>query len=222
MKLYLSFSRSILLILLISLSAVTQAAMSYNDLIVTEVMANPSAVSDSNGEWFEIYNTTSQNIELNHLIIRDSGSNSHTLNSAFTLNIGSGEYFVLGNNGNTAENGGYLADYVYSSFTLANSNDDIILEIDGIEIFSLNYTSTSGFGTAGISMELAALTDFPASANDYQFTPNTLTYGDGDLGTPGLAGSNAVTSAVPLPASAWLFATAIVSLLRIRRHSEPN
>jgi hypothetical protein len=34
-------------------------------LIITEIMKNPSAVGDSDGEWFEIYNNGSQDININ-------------------------------------------------------------------------------------------------------------------------------------------------------------
>ncbi len=39
------------------------------DLIITEIMNNPSAVGDSEGEWFEIYNNGSQDININGLEI---------------------------------------------------------------------------------------------------------------------------------------------------------
>ncbi|MEC9273931.1 MAG: lamin tail domain-containing protein, partial [Candidatus Neomarinimicrobiota bacterium] len=94
-------------------------------VVITEVMPNPSAVSDSYGEWFEIFNLDSLTINLNGWIIRDEGSDSHIINS--TIEIQPGEYMVLGRNGNESVNGGYVSDYTYSAFALANSNDEIIL-----------------------------------------------------------------------------------------------
>jgi hypothetical protein len=43
------------------------------DIIITEIMQNPSAVNDSEGEWFEVYNTTGADINLDGWEIRDDG-----------------------------------------------------------------------------------------------------------------------------------------------------
>ncbi len=48
------------------------AAIVAGDLVISEVMANPSAVSDTTGEWFEIYNSSGAAIDLNGLILMDS------------------------------------------------------------------------------------------------------------------------------------------------------
>ena len=48
-------------------------------LVINEIMQNPSAVSDSNGEWFEIYNPTDAEVDINGWTIRDDGSNSHVI-----------------------------------------------------------------------------------------------------------------------------------------------
>ena len=52
-------------------------------------------------------------------------------------------------------------------------------------------------------------------AANYGLTPPALVYGPGDAGTPGFAGS-AELSPVPLPAAAWLFASALLGLLSTR------
>ena len=43
---------------------VDETFIDYGDLLVTEIMLDPVAVSDSNGEWFELYNTSSSPIAL--------------------------------------------------------------------------------------------------------------------------------------------------------------
>ncbi len=40
------------------------AAPASSDLIITEIMQNPSAVEDANGEWFEIYNSGSSPVDM--------------------------------------------------------------------------------------------------------------------------------------------------------------
>ena len=45
------------------------ATINSGDLLISEVMANPAAVSDSNGEWFELFNASLHSIDLNGLTI---------------------------------------------------------------------------------------------------------------------------------------------------------
>ena len=188
------------------------ATINSNDLLISEVMANPAAVSDSNGEWFEIFNASMLSINLNGLVISDNGSNNHTIDAGQSLLIAPGDYFVLGNNGDPDSNGGYNADYVYNGFSLTNSNDQISIRNDRIEITRLEY-SGSPFGIAGFSAELLAQVLAPA-ADQYGVTPNETIYqyGDGDFGTPGSAGTVNLTvyTPVPLPGTIWLMATALL------------
>lgn len=188
------------------------AAIAPGDLMITEVMANPAAVSDTLGEWFEIYNRSGTSLDLDGLVIRDSGSNQHTVSGPLVINADS--YFVFGRSADTALNGGYTADYEYSNFTLGNSSDDIILEFNNIVIDSLSYNGDPSFGIAGVSAEL--------TSSGFAATPLGLVYGDGDSGTPGFAGSDSsldlsAPSAVPAPAAGWLMASALASLMARRR-----
>ena len=43
------------------------------DLVITEVMQNPAAVSDSVGEWFELYNASTAPIDLRGMAVADLG-----------------------------------------------------------------------------------------------------------------------------------------------------
>ncbi|MEE8058734.1 MAG: lamin tail domain-containing protein [Pseudomonadales bacterium] len=108
------FSRRIVLpTLLLSLShysSFVSAAIVPGDLLLTEVMANPAAVSDTNGEWFEVLNTTNSSIDIDGLVLRDNGSNQHTVNNGGALWIGAGKYFVFGRSSDTANNVVYQAD----------------------------------------------------------------------------------------------------------------
>ncbi len=183
------------------------------DLLISEVMANPSAVSDANGEWFELFNASANSIDINGLTISDDGSNSHQINNGISLLIAPGAYFVLGRNGSSADNGGYIADYVYSDFTLGNTLDQIVLSDNTNEIVRLNYTGLP-FGASGISAELINQLTNPDESN-YQASQNNQ-YGLGDIGTPGRSGSFELVSAstVPIPGAVWLFASALLVLSR--------
>ena len=208
------------LALSLSLLSFTLGAAPINpgDIIVSEILANPAAVADSAGEWFELYNTSAINIDINGLVLRDNGSNNHTIASSTPLLIAPGGYRVLGRSGDSAANGGYLPDYVYSNFSLSNSSDDIILESNGIEIFHLSYSSADNFGQAGVSM---VLSEIPAaiSAADYQPSGPEIVFGDGDRGSPGTGklGSTNAVSDVPLPAGGLLFCSSLGLLAGIKR-----
>lgn len=186
----------------------TQAA-SVTELLITEVMANPLAVGDSSGEWFELFNPTSTAVELSGITLFDLGSNRHEISPDASLLVNPGEYFVMARNGNFDSNGGFTADYVYGSdFSLGNSDDEIIFADLSGELLRLDYTS--GFAPSGASMELIS-----SSMLQENFTVSSSVYGLGDLGTPGSAGSYAFggdTSPVPLPAAIWLFIAGLLSL----------
>ena len=159
----------------------------YNDevLIITEIMPDPAAVSDSYGEWFEIYNTSDSSINLNGWVLKDAGNDEHIIvNDTMPVLIESGEYFVLARNGDETSNGGLNADYVYSGFNLSNSEDEIILTDSlGAIVDEVHYSNNWNFDS-GVSMEThSADLDNNLAGNWYAAT---VQYGDGDYGTPGV------------------------------------
>jgi len=186
-------------------------AATVSDLFITEVMADPSQVSDGNGEWFELFNPTAEAIDLEGIILSDNGSNNHTITTGGALLVNPGQYFVMARNGNSASNGGFIADYVYGGFTLGNSGDQIVFSSNLTELLRLDYSAN--FDSSGTSMELIANTMTEAN---YALTDADLIYGSGDIGTPGMAGSF-VPSPVPVPAAVWLFGSGLVGLAGIGR-----
>jgi len=98
----------------------------YDILVITEIMKDPSLVDDSNGEWFEILNNGTRSLQLSGWTIEDLNTDMHTISQSIELDIG--EYFVLGNNDNYDSNGGVDIGYQYSSITLQNSSDAIIIK----------------------------------------------------------------------------------------------
>jgi len=157
------------------------------DLIITEFMADPTGtVADEDGEYFEIYNTTNANIDMNGFTIADDGNDSFVV--ASSVIVPAGGYVVFGKNGNTAVNGGITVDYDYpDNIFLSNTSDEIVVICNGVEIDRVNYTSA--FPTLpGISTELALdkynATDNDDSANWGEATSN---YHTDNKGTPGTA-----------------------------------
>lgn len=171
------------------------------DVIITEIMQNPTAVSDNDGEFFEIYNTTGSTIDLDGWVIKDKDSESHTIDNGGPLNINSGEYLVLGRNLDTATNGGVNVAYQYSSFFLGNSSDEVILEDNGVTIDSVAYDNGSTFpDPSGASMELTdILLDNNVGTN--WLTATSAWIGSaGDFGTPGASfgGTNSAPDPVAI------------------------
>jgi len=169
---------------LIFLGVTSLQAQVDGDVIITEIMQNPSAVSDSNGEWIELYNATNADIDLGGWVISDNDNDSHTI--VGTLILPAQDYIVLGKNSDVSTNGGVPVNYEYSSFTLSNSFDEVIIDTPGgIEIDRVQYDDGGSFpDPTGASMMIGTLTnDNSIGSNWYENI--TDVYGDGDFGTPG-------------------------------------
>jgi hypothetical protein len=153
-------------------------------LVINEVMQNPSAVSDINGEWFELTNTGSAVINLNGLILKDNNSDYHTVVSDGGVLINPGEFVVLGREGDIDLNGGVELNYVYNNFNLGNTWDQIIIQHPtGLIIDEISYDNGETFpDPTGASMILVdPLADNEQGEN---WVSSTQSYGDGDFGSP--------------------------------------
>ncbi|RKY54668.1 MAG: hypothetical protein DRP89_04720, partial [Candidatus Neomarinimicrobiota bacterium] len=79
------------------------------ELVINEIMQNPNAVSDANGEWFEIVNIGSREVNLNGWTIKDNDTNSHLISGSVIVPVGG--FVVLGKNCDSLSNGGVSIDY---------------------------------------------------------------------------------------------------------------
>ena len=161
---------------------------SQQSVIITEIMRNPSAVTDANGEWFELYNPQDTPVDINGWTISDNGSNSRTIDNAGPLMIPSKGYIVLGPNTNTATNGGVEVAYDYgssSTFALGNTDDEIIIkDANGNLIDSVAWDNGTHWPKPeGASMALTNVELDNNTAENWHIS--STTYGDGDAGTPG-------------------------------------
>ena len=161
--------------------------LTYSDqgVMITEIMANPSSVSDSYGEWFEIMNMTDSTIDIHGWSIKDLQGDEHEiLSDQMTIPVLPDEYFVLARNGDQTLNGGINVDYEYDGFSLSNTEDEVILQdISGAIVDEVHYSSGWPF-SSGVSMEIHdPLVDNQLSENWFY---STMAYGNGDLGSPGI------------------------------------
>jgi len=178
------------------------------NIIISEIMQNPNAVSDDFGEWFELYNDESIATNIDGWKIKDNGSDNHTIDNGGTLSIPSKGFIVLGNNSNSGTNGGLNVDYEYSSFTLANGDDEIILtQPDDTEIDRVEYDGGTNWpDPTGASMYYAG-TALQDNNDGSKWSVSTIAWtgSDGDFGSPGDAGEGV------LPVELSSFSASIVS-----------
>jgi len=165
---------------------VDEGMLPANALIITEIMRDPAMVDDTSGEWFEVYNNTAQEMNLYGMEFEDLGTNSFEVDS--DVWVLPSEYAVLGRDDDPDLNGGVDLDYEYGTvFSLANTDDEIIVIFDGEELDRVEFWDPDWPDVSGEAMSLdpaaydTALNDDPASWCSAQDA-----YGDGDLGTPGV------------------------------------
>ena len=157
------------------------------EVVINEIMQNPSAVGDSAGEWLELFNPTGAPIDIDGWTVADNDFDSFVIANGGPLVIPAGGFVVLGNNGDSLSNGGVTVDYVYAGFFLSNSADEVVL-FDGLlnEVDRVEYDDGATFPDPnGASMALA---DPALDNNDgANWCTSATAFGAGDLGTPGAA-----------------------------------
>jgi len=163
----------------------------YGDLLITEIMYDPSAVTDTEGEWFEIYNNSLSDIDINQLVIKRA-SDMHIVTQEII--IYPGEYYVLARSVNATE----APKYVYGSdITLTNTGAELIIAnygtdgANGSEIASVNYGASGFPDPTGASLNLdPAYFNVEQAKSGSFWCESTVVYDTGDLGTPGSENSS--------------------------------
>lgn len=166
-------------------------------LVINEIMQNPSAVSDDFGEYFEIYNAGTLDVDITGWTVKDDDSDSFVI--AATLVVPADGYVVLGKDADTAVNGGVPVDYAFGGdMFLSNSSDELVLiDLDLVEVDRVNWDNGATFPDPnGMSM---ALID-PAMDNNVgaNWCESGTAFGDGDFGSPGAANDCFVAPPVDL------------------------
>lgn len=160
-------------------------------IVINEVMQNPLAVIDENGEWLELYNPNNFTVNLRGWVLTDDGTDNHTISPDADLLVAPGAFLVLGRSTDTGINGNTPVDYAYGTeYTLGNGDDEIVLLSGLYEIDRINYDNGATFPDPnGYSMELIApaLDNFQGA--NWQTALASATYGAGDRGTPGAVNS---------------------------------
>ncbi len=154
------------------------------DLVINEVMQNPAALADADGEWFEVYNAGANSVDMNGWTISDLGFDSHLIDNGGPLVIGPGEYKVFVRNAVAMAAEGVAVFYEYAGITLGNSDDELILT-DGAMVEQAAIAWDGGPiwpDPVGSSMQW---TGFGDNNDGSTWASNGPVFGTGDLGTPG-------------------------------------
>jgi hypothetical protein len=167
---------------------IPEGPVGYGDLLITEVMYNPSALSDTEGEWIEIYNNSDQVVNLQNLVLERDDLNRHVIGESIDLDPGA--YYVLARSLQATD---VSNSYVYgSAITLSNTgavlylyNEDTETE-PGALIFALNYGETEFPTGTGASICLSPdLLNASDAVLGSSWCVSTSLYNTGDSGSPG-------------------------------------
>lgn len=176
--------------------AVAPSCLGTGTIIVTEIMKDPSFVTDANGEYIELYNTTGAAIDINGWTLKDNGTDSTVINNGGPLLVPAGGFLVLGVNGTFATNGGVTVAYDWgttTNFTLGNADDEVVLVNGTTVICCVEYLNGGVWpDPAGASMTLdpASFDVLSATSGPNWCVSTTTIAGSTDEGTPGAANDN--------------------------------
>ena len=161
----------------------------YGDLLITEIMYNPTALSDTEGEWIEIYNNSDGVINLQNLVLERDDLNRLTIPDP--IDLAPGAYFVFARTDQATD---ARDEYIYDTGILLPNTGAVLsiynegdLSNPGALIFSLDYGSAGFPDGSGASIGLNPnLLNAQEAVSGTSWCTSTSSYNTGDLGTPGL------------------------------------
>ena len=189
-------------------------------LVINEIMAHPSTASEPAGEWFEVYNRSSDAIDLQGWTIASGGDAPYTI--ATSLVVDPHTWVVLGGSTDPAANGGAPVALAWTGIDLANGTGDWVAlrSPAGFTSDSVDWGAAPADAPlpppTGASLQLDSVgsDNLYLSGASSHWSAAAATFGSGQQGTPGarnLAALQAVsiapgklhTCAVDLGGQAW-------------------
>ncbi|MDF1564178.1 MAG: lamin tail domain-containing protein [Deltaproteobacteria bacterium] len=182
---------------------VTVVVVEPGHLLITELMVNPDLVADVDGEWFEIVNTSVNDIDLQGFVLTD-GEDTFTIPTGTPIMIAAGGTFVFGRSADTGVNGGFTVDLAYGAgapnLLLDDVADDLTILSNGVIIDTVAYDTAAGWMIAAdtsITLDSSYQLAGDGTQNDVYDNAGTPvwcqsmgTYGSlGLLGSPGTVGT---------------------------------
>ncbi|MEL6345891.1 MAG: lamin tail domain-containing protein [Myxococcota bacterium] len=169
------------MLFLLTLLSAHADSLSEGDVIITELMIAPSAVTWYRGQWFELTNTTDDDIELKGLEVSNHLGESVTVSASLTVEAGEAVVFAVRDD--IRINGGVLVDRRYSllDLSLKARNGALTLSMDGDEIDHVSWS----VAPSGASWQLSPEA-FDGDGEGFgAWCESIARFGDGDYGSPG-------------------------------------
>lgn len=167
-------------------SGVPVDTLQVGDLVITEVMNNPDAVPDEDGEWFELRNLSADRVDLMGLEVWDDDGNRFTVVTSVPVEPGAA--VVFGASSDRAVNGDVdVAAEWGATLGLGNGADGLTLMASGVVLDEVHWDEGATFPNAvGVAMSLdPALTSAVDNDLGSSWCEAQGSYGSGDLGSPG-------------------------------------
>lgn len=142
------------------------------EVFITEWMADPAAVENRKGEWVEVRFDAAA--DLNGLILSDRAGAATTIEDEACLPVGPGTHVVWARELDPSLNGGIANARIELSLSLNNRDETLTLSGDGGVLDTISYADSD----KGVAIQ----TDHSGMVCSAM-----IPYGDGNLGTPGLA-----------------------------------
>ena len=167
-------------------------------ITISELMGAPlGALSASWGEWFEVHNVGTEDVNLGGWSIRSAGDTPHTISASVI--VPAGGYVVLGRSDDVTKNGGVDVAYNYysggSTIWLDASDWLALRSPTGATVDSVKWTSLPIGATRAVRDQSADNADVDGANWGFSTTP----FSGGDYGTPNApnTGLSDVAPAVP-------------------------
>ncbi len=126
-------------------------------LVITEIMYDPAAIDDDDGEWVEVLNASGQILSLSSCTFSDDNEKHETVID-YPDEVEPGERLIFGIDRKDDSSQNVAPDWTWGDFNLANDEDGVRLICNDILIDEVYY-STDEFPftlTEGISFSLCA------------------------------------------------------------------
>jgi hypothetical protein len=148
-------------------------------VVISELMKNPAALADADGEWVELYNAGSADVDLGGCTL---ARDDQDLAIEGSLVLAPGDYLTLAN----SETPGFAPDVLYGGLTLPNSESFVLRLACGAQLLDqVAVDAAVPTQRAGRSLSLSGRAlDELANDDPARWCEATSSY-NGDFGTPG-------------------------------------
>ncbi|WP_158542653.1 lamin tail domain-containing protein [Lujinxingia litoralis] len=156
---------------------------SAGQVLITEVMKQPTETSAVEGQWIELFNTTDSDLALEGCEL-ESSELDEPVAIAGELTIDAQGYLTVARSANA----GFDADLVLDGLVLAEGAGAVALMCDGVTIARVDYDAGETYPSqAGASLSRDPAFDGSSGDDASYWCAATAAYNGADLGTPGAA-----------------------------------